>query len=154
MEAIRSAFGWRSRPAIMSEFLELSPSETQSLESIFRLEWDAVSADSWELHYDTVSWFFPEAFCYYLPGICKTSIDENSPNLIAVTNVISMLDRSPNPDWWDDFFLARWSLLTVQECAAIQGWVYWLSSCSEKAISDDSLMRALETLELLKLRQA
>jgi hypothetical protein len=149
-ETIRSAFGWRARPKVLTNSDQLSLRELSDLNSVCKFEWDAISTAMWEANFDTVSWFSPEAFCYYLPGICLTSFKENRPNLIAVTSIIAMLDRSPTPAWWDDFFLERWPLLTVAECGAVQDWIWWLSSCSTKPFSEDSLMRALHTLELLQ----
>lgn len=149
LNSIREAFGWRSRPAILSDSKELTTTELSNLLTICLLKWDEVTSNDWEQFFDVVSWFSPEAFCYYLPSIYKASIEENNPNLIVVAHILYMLDRSPTPEWWDDFFLARWPLLTEQEYKVTQEWIWWLSSLKNSSYSDDTLMRALQTIELL-----
>lgn len=52
-----------------------------------------------------IFWLAPEAFCYYLPGIFSAGIKENKPWLVVNQSLVDMLDRSPDPDAWDDFFL-------------------------------------------------
>jgi len=63
-----------------------------------------------------------------------------------------MLDRSPDPATWDDFFVPRWTQLTPAECEATQAWILWLSSFGESSYFENSLDRAFDTLELLKQR--
>ena len=148
-QRVRNAFCHRSRPIVISTSKELSKWEEADLKFIARFESEEVTADLWEKHFDTWSLFSPEAFCYYLPGICITSYIENQPDLIVVSNIIGTLDRTPNSDWWDEQFLERWPLLTVSECKAVQDWIWWLTTCSPSSHSEDSLMRALHTVELL-----
>jgi hypothetical protein len=64
-----------------------------------------------------------------------------------------MLDRSPDPNSWDEFFIARWPLLTARECEATQAWILWLSSFDDGSYSEIALARAFDTLELLKERR-
>jgi hypothetical protein len=149
LNAIQRAFAGRSRPATLTDSHELTLMELAELESFSRLNWDQVTCADWEKYFDVVNWFSPDAFCYYLPGICGATIAENEPNLIVVSSILSMLDRSPKPEWWDDYFIARWTHLTEQECRAIQEWILWLSAFDAFSYSDDSLTRALQTLDLL-----
>ncbi|VXC32202.1 conserved hypothetical protein [Burkholderia sp. 8Y] len=89
------------------------------------------------------------AFCYYLPGVLKCSMEERAPSLIVVHSVISMLDRSPNPEWWDDFFRNRWTLLTNKECTVVQEWLFWINSLNDSGFDETTIERSLDTLQLL-----
>ena len=149
---ISEAFAHRAKPDIKTNSDQLSPSEAASLEEIFEHRWQDLSADIWEENFDAVSWLAPQAFCYYLPGILISSILHGNPNLIAATAIIGTLDRSPTPAWWDDFFVPRWTSLTLQECNAVQEWLLWVCQCETRSVSDDSIGRSLDTLELLKAR--
>ena len=97
---------------------------------------------------------YKRQFQYYLPSLIKVSIEDNEPNLIAVISVIDMLDSSHIVEYWDEYFLSRWGGFTKDEYAVIQDWVWWMSSFDDKAIADDSLMRALQTLELLECNES
>lgn len=153
-KTIRQAFGHRARPTSLSGSSQLSQMELMDLVTFSGFEWDNVDADMWEKHFDMISLLSPEAFCYYLPGICTASLLEKRPDLIVVSAVIGMLDRTPTPEWWDDFFLERWPQLTAPECEAVQQWVWWLTTLPGTSHSEESLMRALHTLELLSNQMA
>lgn len=143
------AFAGRTRPIVMTNSLELSKDDLDDLLCIACFDWNELTGEHWEKYFDVTSWFSPEAFCYYLPSIIKVSIEEHQPNLIVVDSIIWALDRSPRTESWDELFLQRWPLLSIDECRSIQEWVFWLSSFSNSNLVDDSLARAVETLELL-----
>lgn len=152
--ALQEAFQWRARPKLMTESKQLSSHEIDELSTLAHFDWPELTGETWEKCFDAIFLFSPEAFCYYLPGLIKVSFEEREPNLISVSSIVGMLDRSPTPEWWDDFFLARWPLLTVAECKVVQEWLLWLSSLDNSSYSDDSLERALDTVSLLiKLRE-
>lgn len=146
---INDAFQWRKRPAQFAELVKLSEDELSELSAITCLEWTEVTAEIWEKNFDVISILSPEAYCYYLPGVMKASVEDGYSNLVVVSNVIAELDRSPTPEWWDDFFLSHWPKFTVPEYKAIQEWIFWLSSLENSPYTDDSLDRALETINLL-----
>lgn len=149
VSAIQQAFQWRVSPVLLSDSKELTKQELADLSYISKFSWNEITGDQWEKYFDVTNLLSPEAFCYFLPGLMKASLEENQPNLISVVNIITMLDRSPKPDWWDDFFVARWPLFTLSEYKVIQDWIFWLASSENSSHSDDSLERALETLDLL-----
>jgi hypothetical protein len=62
---------------------------------------------------DAVFWFAPEAICYYLPGLPPASLREDRLDANACDALIGMLDRSPEPACWGDFFAPRWTLLSL-----------------------------------------
>jgi hypothetical protein len=148
---IREAFRDREMPIALLLPEQLAKHEFADLATFIGKPWSAVTADQLERHYEAIYWFSPDAFCYYLPGIFCAGINEDRPELIVNHAIVGMLDRSPDPTGWDDFFLARWPLLTPNECEATQQWILWLSSCGA-SFSDSSLSRAYETCELLKQR--
>jgi hypothetical protein len=113
--------------------------------------WKSTDLEDWEKYSDAIYGFSPEAFCYYLPGIFCVGIKEECPNLLVNYSLLGMLDRSPDPTCWDNFFVERWVMLTEKECEAAQQWILWLS-CFEPP-SDTRCTKAYETLELLKQRR-
>ncbi|ALL67780.1 hypothetical protein K788_00005900 [Paraburkholderia caribensis MBA4] len=149
LENIKSAFGWRTKPIEISCSLQLTDDEVSEVEALGKLTWEQTSSELWEKNSGAVSWFSPMAFCYYLPGILKCSIVDRTTGLIVVHSIMSMLDRSPNPEWWDDFFLKRWPLLTNGECKVMQEWLFWISALNNSDFDDSSIERALETMQLL-----
>jgi hypothetical protein len=114
--------------------------------------WWCVTGAQLEEHFDAISWFTPEAFCYYLPGILTAGIKENNPWLIVNHSLVNMLDRSPDAASWDDFFLARWPRLTDRECEATQAWILWLASFGSGSYPPNALDRAFDTVSLLRDR--
>ena len=148
---VTQAFFGRCRPTVISDSVNLSNWEVDALSYISSFDWCDLSGDVCEKCFDVFSLLSPDAFCYYLPGVIKASVEEGQPNLIVVSAIVSMLDRSANQEWWDDYFFQRWSLLSVDELSAVEEWVYWLASIDIKAYSDDSLERAIDTLSALKL---
>lgn len=78
----------------------------------------------------------------------SSQVREQRADLLITSALLNMLDRSPNMDTWDDFFVERWPLLTTEECRAVQQWILWLANQSI-GFDDDTLMRSYETLEIL-----
>ena len=150
VQLIRSAFAWRGRPERATNSSELTSDELQSLMAVFALDWRDTTATIWDRYSEAVSYFSPEAFCYYLPGIMLAAMEEGSANNSAASSVIWALDRSPRIDWWDEQFSLRWPLLTLIELSAVEAWIVWLSSITRSNHDDVSLGRAMDTLQLLR----
>lgn len=113
------------------------------------LDWRDTTASKWEKLADVVSWLSPEGFCYYLPGILVSTLEERCPNLMAACSVLFMLDRTPAVELWDDFFLERWRRFTVAELEAIATWIDWVSTEDGVVLDDVALTRALLNIDLL-----
>jgi hypothetical protein len=148
---IEQAFRHRQVPILFSVSEELAVHELDDVMSFLGKPWSSITATQLERHFEVVYWLTPDAFCYYLPGIFSAGIKENKPSLIVNHSLVGMLDRSPTPDSWDDFFEARWLQLTPMECEATQEWLLWLASF-ENSHSEHSLTRAFETLQILRER--
>lgn len=131
---------------------QLAAHECADVISFWGKPWSSLTGSQLETHFEAIFWLTPEAFCYYLPGIFTAGIRENKPSLIVNHSLVGMLDRSPDPLSWDDFFLARWPQLTAGECEATQAWLLWLSSVGDTSYSESSLSRAFDTLDLLRGR--
>lgn len=150
MGVIEAAFRHRRVPhvAVVSE--QLAGHEAADLQAFLGKAWDEITCDELEAHFEAIHWMPPEVFLSFLPGVMLASLREQRPELIMADSVIGWLDRSPDRDLWDDFFVARWSALSREECEAVQCWVLWLSSLDNPPFRQDSLSRAFDTLALLK----
>lgn len=102
-----------------------------------------------EKYFDAVIGFSPSAFCYFLPGILSAGIKEDRPNLLVNDTLVSMLDRGNSSASWDNFFAARWPMLSPQECEVVQRWILWLEQAVPPVIDEIALTRAFDTLDLL-----
>lgn len=151
---IEAAFAERARPTVMTDSKQLSDVEYAEVMSFDGLAWQEVTFEQAQAQADAVFWFAPEAFCYYLPGLLAAGLQAGRLDSNAYDALIGMLDRSPEPDWWDDFFRPRWTLLSATELDAVAAWVRWFQAVEPDAFHDNSYERALATLALLKERQA
>lgn len=145
---ISTAFSARVSPATV-----IPPSHPTTHEYIEALhfqgrDWREITCDEWASYSDAIYAFSPSAFCYFLPGMLSSQVREQRADLLITSALLNMLDRSPNMDTWDDFFVERWPLLTTEECRAVQQWILWLANQSI-GFDDDTLMRSYETLEIL-----
>jgi hypothetical protein len=153
LELIGSAFAGRGAPAVMSDSMQLSDVEYEEVMSFRGMRWEDVAFDQVQRNSDAVFWFAPEAFCFYLPGLLVASLREDRLDANACDALIGMLDRSPVPDYWDDFFAPRWTLLSAPELDAVAAWLAWFEAVEPDAFHENTYERARETLELLKQRQ-
>lgn len=152
LERIESAFAGRRKPTVMSDSLQLSDLESEEVMSFADLRWPEVTFDQVDRNSDAVFWFAPEAFCYYLPGFLTASLSADRCDANAYDALIGMLDRTPEPEHWDDFFAPRWTRLSGAELEAVAAWVRWLAAVEPDAFHANTYERALETLRLLAER--
>lgn len=152
LDLIDSAFTDRPPPSEVTDSLQLSDVEYDEVMSFDGMRWRDVTFAQIEQHCDAVFWFSPEAFCYFLPGIMAAGMRENRWHTNAYDALIGMLDRSPNPDYWDDFFLPRWPRLSADQVEAVAAWASWLQAVEPEAFHSNTGERVHATLELLKRR--
>jgi hypothetical protein len=154
LELIALAFADRAPPSVMTDSKQLSDCEYEEVMSFEGRRWQDISFEQVQRSADAVFWFAPQAFCYYLPGIMAAGLKENRWESNAYDSLIGMLDRSPEPNFWDDFFLPRWTLLTLAEIEAVAAWAKWLEMVLPDAFYGNTYERVQETLRLLKERQS
>jgi hypothetical protein len=153
LKLIGAAFSNRRPPSVMTTSMQLSDVEYEEVMSFAGLRWEEVTFGQVERYADAVFWFAPEAFCYYLPGLLAAGLKEARWDTNAYDALIGMLDRSPEPDYWDDFFLPRWPLLNAAELEAVAAWVRWLQLVEPDAYHENTYERVLKTLALVEERR-
>lgn len=147
---IDRAFAKRSPPSVMTDSKQLSDAEYEEVMSFDGMRWQDVTFAQVQRCADAVFWFAPDAFCYYLPGFLAAGLKENRTDTNAYDSLIGCLDRSPEPDYWDDFFLPRWPLLSDAEVDAVAAWARWLEAVGPEAFHANTYERVQDTLTLLK----
>jgi hypothetical protein len=152
LQQIEAAFAGRPAPTGMSDSKQLSDAEYDEVMSFEGMPWRDVTFDHVQRCSDAVFWFAPEAFCYYLPGLLAAGLRADRRDANAFDALIGMLDRSPEPAWWDDFFAPRWTLLSGPELDAVAAWVTWFEAAEPDAFHEGSYERARATLRLLQQR--
>lgn len=151
LRRIAAAFADRMPPAEISDSRQLSDIEYDEVMSFAGLRWQDIAFDRIVENADAVFWFAPDAFCYYLPGFLAAGLREDRRDSNAYDALIGMLDRSPEPDWWDDFFRPRWTLLSIAEIEAVRAWLDWFRTAEPGSFTPHSWQRADDTLTLLRL---
>jgi len=146
------AFADRPAPASLTDSMQLSDAECQQVMSFDAMTWQDVGFQQVQRCSDAVFWLSPEAFCYFLPGLLTASLREGSLAANAYEALIGMLDRSPEPAFWDDFFAPRWTLLSPLEVEAVAAWVDWFEALEPAAFYQGTFDRARGTLRLLRER--
>ena len=152
LQLVRGAFAGRAPPNEITDSKQLSDSEYEEVMSFEGLHWQDVSVDLVEQAPDAVFWFSPEAFCYYLPGVLSAGIGAGRSDLLYFDTLIGCLDRSPEPDYWDDFFYPRFTLLSPQEIDAVSAWARWMELVQPEGYHEFTYQRVQGTLELLRQR--
>ena len=146
---IELAFKNRTKPKLFLLDNQIAEHEYQDIKDLINKHWSEIDCLWLEKHFEFINWLTPEAFCYYLPGILSASIKQREPELIVNHSIIQLLDRTLDINSWDEFFEKRFSMLNIEENKVVQEWLLWLSSFNEISISDSSLSRAFDTLDLL-----
>lgn len=150
IEQIEKAFSWRTKPEVLAYSHVLTHDELSEVNIFSALSWSETTSSLWEKYFEVIHYFSPDAFRYFLPGILKASLSDNIPGLIVCEVLISNLNRSPNFDNWEDFFINRWTGLTVEEYEALQAWVLWQIDFANNEEECMSLSVAIRTLDILK----
>jgi hypothetical protein len=153
LDLIEKAFAERRPPAVMSDSKQLSDIEYAEVMSFAGLDWREIDFDLIERAADAIFWFAPTAFCHYLPGFLAAGLKANRTDSNAYDALIGMLDRSPEPDYWDGFFKPRWTLLNVEELDAVAAWARWLALVEPDLAGGDVATRVEDTLTLLRWRK-
>ena len=146
---IETAFAARGPPERVRDMSRPADDIYADADAFAGMHWRDVTCAMLDKHYDAIYGFSPPAFCYFLPGIYTAGIRERRPDLLVNQGLIMTLDRGNTPASWDEFFRERWPSLTPQECEATQRWILWLAEFDPAPITDTSLSRAYDTMDLL-----
>ena len=152
LELIRSAFANRDAPTEITVSKQSSGIEYEEIMRFDGLRWQDVSVILVEQASDSVFWFSPEAFCYYLPGALSAGLSAGRSDLMYFDALIGCLDRSPEPDYWDDFFYPRFTLLSSEEIDAVSAWARWMELLEPERYHEFTYQRVQGTLDLLRRR--
>lgn len=154
MKQVRAAFSERMRPTSVVPAVSSHTNDYDDALHFSNLRWDETTAHDWTQYADAIYRLTPEAFCYFLPGIIRVSVEDNQVALTVIESLMGSLDRSPVAEYWDDYFLQRWPKLTDIECDAVIEWIVWLDGHPLSPFSQDTILRACETVELVKQHRA
>jgi hypothetical protein len=128
---------------------ERAPETPEHLEALeFQgMNWQEVSWQFWETNSDAFYAFNEGAFVYYLPSMLACSI--NAPHLLkTIDSLGQMLDRSPEPRYWDEFIADRMIGLSASQYECLQSWILFLADQSTEYPPFD-FGRAFDTVTLL-----
>ena len=145
-----AAFAGRELPRLVTTSRQLSDREYDEVMSFEGMRWNEIGFEQVERCADAVFWFSPEAFCYYLPGLLAAGLKEDRRDSNAYDALCGMLDGSPDPACWDDFFRPRWTMLSREELEAVRWWVRWLEALEPDAFPANTYDRIHDTLTLLQ----
>jgi len=149
IDEIAAAFAHRGAPSKMILESTTSPSEVNDVNHFAGKHWSEITCEDLTIYRDAIHHFSGQAFCFYLPGILIAGIKSGDRHLLVFDSIIDSLDRSPVSENWDSLFLSRWPLLSIEQCSAVQSWIFWLEEGAAGSY-ENSFDRCLETLELLK----
>lgn len=152
-ELIRTAFAKRLRPEGSLSTERLSSYESDDVLSFSGLEWENVSAQQIAEHGDAFFHFSAEAFCYFFPALMCSALGDLDEVPYVVEAVIGMLDRSPDPEGWDQFLIDRFCLFSHEELSVICEWITHISG-REIGLFPGAPERAFDTVQLFMGRAA
>ncbi len=147
---IDTAFSTRKLPDILCSRENVDEHDFKDVEEFCSSHWSKLNCNTIEKYFDVLPLLSPDAFLYFLPGVIKAGVEEGCPNLLINQSLVSNLDRSPDPENWDSYFLARWSKLRKDECNVVEEWLLWLGVSDSCLFSECMIDRALETIALIR----
>lgn len=153
-QQIEHAFGWRACPSVVVSPTGPDTCDTREAWWFAHRDWRSLRCDDWETHRVAVYVFTPEAFRYYLPSLLTLSAASPARRLEAVDALWLTLDRSPRPEYWDEFIVTRLLGLTEPEYAAILDCLLLLSNHASDSQAQSALGRAFDTVVLLQRETA
>lgn len=147
--AILEAFVHRPLPNSVVEIVRNHDADQIDAQWFEGRHWQSISRLDWEQHRGAFYAFSPEAFRFYLPSILLISTGDAGQSFDLAHAVIDVLDRSPDPGYWDEFMRSRFSGFTSCEYRAIQDWLLALAA-DAGGDSSESLGRCFDTVVLLE----
>lgn len=146
--ALFEVFARHAKPdSVINECGMITP-ELQDAIEIGRKAREELTADDWERKWDAFYALSSGAFLHYLPSMLACTFGDTSGRWLVTSSLLNVLDRSPVAEYWDQFLLDRFFGLTDGEYSAITEWI--LSLSDSNGADEDSIVRAYETIELLR----
>lgn len=157
-EKIERAFASRPKPTqvIGDNVLQLDSDVEEALWFSSR-DWHELTWQNWQEHSCAIYFFDPGAFAYYLPSVLLLSAQNPNDSLNAADSLISVLDCSPDPEWWTDGLQRRFLGLNLAELNVLKEWL--LQICEyvpykglgfSASGPGDTFGRAFDTVDLLQ----
>lgn len=146
---ISQAFSARLKPVRLTDAEELDESDRDAIRQASLLDWRDTDAEFWERNFELLSFLSPSAFCYYLPGMMVAAMEVGAQGIVVAHHLLSMLDRTPDPELWDDRFIARWCNLNRGELHAVVQWIDFLFNGECSILDETSQIRMMLTLDQL-----
>jgi hypothetical protein len=124
-ERVERVFAHRTIPAEVVDMAELLQLDDDVEDAIWFTgrDWRDITWADWKEHYCSFYFFAPGAFAYYLPSILLLSAQNPNEDLLVADSLISQLDRTPNPEWWEETFVNRFFELNIEELALLKEWL-------------------------------
>ena len=103
----------------------------------------------WQVHFSAYAAFPPDAFCYYVPSIIKNAILHDQSEFIPISSLLTSLDTSAIPEYWDAFFLDRFAKFNSDQCKLLFDWVNSIDPRNGiiDDVSRDRILMTILTLE-------
>jgi hypothetical protein len=158
-EKVETAFSGRVIPSqvVSADAYRQFDSDVEETVWFTGRNWRDITWQDWRTRYVAITFFNPEAFAYYLQSLLRLTAQNPNENLLSAESVILQLDRSPSTEGWDDYFRARYTVLSSQELDCLEEWLVIL--CESAAYRGygsahggpgDRLGRCLDTLTLVR----
>lgn len=148
-DRVVAAFSGRVMPP---RFNPYKPSSSEHVDLLWfnGKNWRDITFEDWRAHPEVFNFFEPETFIYYLQSIVCISLENPQKWFYPADSLLSVLDRSPVVEYWDDFLISRFGALRSAEYAVLKDWVIWLTDNPEIYASVD-FGRVFDTLHLLEV---
>lgn len=144
---IKRGFPEKGIPDSVVDLFANPTTEREDALSFSGLSWHEVSAENWEKNPDSIFFFTPEAFKYYLPSLLYVSAKHPDLWLRAADAFIGLLDISLDSIESNEFLLARLGLLSGNQKRIVVDWMLFFSN--KNTYSPSSLGRAFDVMTAL-----
>jgi hypothetical protein len=125
--------------------------EYEEAKRFYGLDWQTLEEDFLSKNSDALFALSAEAFRYFLPAFMLAGLNNDKQPLLIIDTLLGMLERGPNPELWDQFFMDRWGAFSTEEYQAIREWLLVLSV--RKLYDAEAVDRAFDTIEILLAMQ-
>jgi hypothetical protein len=145
------AFINRQRPSVVVCAGHPNTHEYEEAKRFYGLNWQTLEEEFLSKNSDALFALSAEAFRYFLPAFMLAGLNNDKQPLLIIDTLLGMLERGPNPELWDQFFMDRWSAFSTEEYQAIREWLLVLSE--RKLYDAEAVDRAFDTIEIFLAMQ-